>query len=101
MAARRRDALEAAARQCRTLGARSALAIPADAADATQMQALFRHAAALGGIDAWINIAGVAAFGPYERIPIEVQSRLVEVNLIGAMNGAHAACPGCSGATAA
>jgi short-subunit dehydrogenase len=38
-------------------------------------------------------MAGVAAFGAFERIPIEVQTRLVEVNLIGTMNGAHAALP--------
>jgi short-subunit dehydrogenase len=46
-----------------------------------------------GDIDVWINMAGLAAVGFFERIPMETQRRLIEVNLIGVMNGAHAVLP--------
>lgn len=96
LAARRRDALERAVRLCEEAGAASALAVPTDVTDAAQMRALAQAAARAsgdGGVDVWINMAGLGAFGPFERIPIEVQARTVEVNLIGAMNGAHAVLP--------
>jgi short-subunit dehydrogenase len=32
-------------------------------------------------------------WGPFEAIPLEAQARLVEVNLMGAINGAHAVLP--------
>ena len=92
LAARRRDPLEEVARLCRAAGAGGAAAVPTDVADAAQVTALARAAVDhFGGIDVWANIAGVAAAGPFERIPIEAQTRLVAVNLGGAMNGAHAA----------
>jgi len=46
-----------------------------------------------GGIDVWINNAGLSLWGPFAGISIEAQNRLVEVNLIGVMNGTHAALP--------
>ena len=68
--------------------------MPTDVAEPAQAQALARTAAErFGGVDVWVNMAGVAALGPFERIPIEAQRRLVEVNLIGTMNGAWAALP--------
>jgi short-subunit dehydrogenase len=94
LAARGVEGLEQAAQQCRQAGAALALAVPTDVADAAQVRALADAAvAATGGIDVWVNMAGLGALGPFEDIPAEVQRRLVEVNLIGAMNGAHAALP--------
>ncbi len=46
-----------------------------------------------GGVDVWVNMAGLSMWGPFEAIPPEAQARLVQVNLVGAMNGAHAALP--------
>jgi len=58
------------------------------------MQALARAATErFGGLDAWINMAGLSMWAPFEAIPPEAQARLVQVNLIGVMNGAHAALP--------
>jgi len=93
LAARRENALRGAAAQCEALGA-SALAVPADVIDPAQMQTLAQ--AALEGfseIDVWVNMAGLSMWGAFEDIPPEAQARLVQVNLIGVMNGAHAVVP--------
>jgi short-subunit dehydrogenase len=46
--------------------------------------------ARFGGIDVWANLVGVGAVGRFEDVPMEVHRRIVEANLIGHMNGAHA-----------
>jgi short-subunit dehydrogenase len=93
LAARREEALRKAARSCEALGAR-ALAVPTDVTDAGQMRALARAAVETSGrIDIWLNNVGVGVVGPFERAPIEDHRRVVEANLIGAMNGAHAVLP--------
>jgi short-subunit dehydrogenase len=93
LAARRLALLERAARDCAALGGR-ALAVPADVTDAAAVRGLARTAAeAFGGIDVWVNNAGMSLWGPFEAIPLEAQARLVEVNLVGAINGTHAVLP--------
>ena len=93
LAARRRPLLDLAARECEDLGGR-ALAVTADVTDAAQMRDL-AHAAAqeFGRIDVWINNAGMSLWGPFEDIPLESHARLVEVNLLGAINGTFAVLP--------
>src|SRR3954452_8082593 len=69
-------------------------ALPTDVADPAQTKALAQAALShFGGIDVWINMAGFAAVGPFERIPVETHRRLIEVNLIGVMNGTNAVLP--------
>ncbi|WP_207482267.1 SDR family NAD(P)-dependent oxidoreductase [Arenibaculum pallidiluteum] len=93
LAARRGDLLDRAAEACDALGGR-ALAFPADVTDARSMRALAEAAvAAFGRIDVWINNAGASLWGPFEAIPVEVQARLLDINLKGAINGSHAAVP--------
>jgi NAD(P)-dependent dehydrogenase (short-subunit alcohol dehydrogenase family) len=93
LAARRRSLLDLAARECDSLGGR-ALAVTADVTDAAQMRELARAAAdEFGRIDVWINNAGMSLWGPFEEIPLEAQTRLVEVNLLGAINGTFAVLP--------
>ena len=93
LAARRRELLEEAARDCEALGGR-ALAVPADVTDPAQTRELARSAvSAFGGIDVWVNNAGTSMWGPFEEIPLESQARLIELNLLGAINGSHAALP--------
>jgi hypothetical protein len=41
----------------------------------------------------WVNNAGTSMWGPFEEIPLESQARLIELNLLGAINGSHAALP--------
>ena len=93
LGARRYALLQQAARDCEVLGGRS-LAVTSDVTDPAQVRELARAAAsAFGGIDVWINNAGTSMWGPFEAIPLESQARLIEINLLGAINGSHAALP--------
>ena len=91
LAARRRGLLERAGQDCEGLGGRS-LVVPTDVTDPAQMRGLARSAAStFGGIDVWVNNAGTSMWGPFEAIPLESQARLIELNLLGAIYGSHAA----------
>jgi short-subunit dehydrogenase len=93
LAARREEPLRQAVRDCEALGVQ-AVAVPADVTDPARMYALAQAAVeTFGGIDVWINNAGLSLWGPFAGISIEAQNRLIEVNLIGVMNGTHAALP--------
>jgi NAD(P)-dependent dehydrogenase (short-subunit alcohol dehydrogenase family) len=93
LAARRRELLEQAARDCEALGVR-ALAVPTDVTDPAQTRELASTAAStFGGIEVWVNNAGTSMWGPFEGIPLESQARLIELNLLGAIYGSHAALP--------
>jgi NAD(P)-dependent dehydrogenase (short-subunit alcohol dehydrogenase family) len=93
LAARRRSLLDIAVRECDSLGGR-ALAVTADVTDPARMHNLVRAAERqFGRIDVWINNAGMSLWGPFEDIPLASQARLVEVNLLGAINGTFAVLP--------
>jgi NAD(P)-dependent dehydrogenase (short-subunit alcohol dehydrogenase family) len=93
LAARRRELLERAAQDCEALGGR-ALAVPTDVTEPAQVRELASAAAsAFGGIDVWVNNAGTSMWGPFGTISLESQARLVELNLLGAIYGCHAALP--------
>ncbi|HEV7518354.1 MAG TPA: SDR family oxidoreductase, partial [Thermoanaerobaculia bacterium] len=44
-----------------------------------------------GRLDALFNCAGIMRMGPFAEVPIEQQVLTVEVNVIGVLNGIHAA----------
>jgi NAD(P)-dependent dehydrogenase (short-subunit alcohol dehydrogenase family) len=93
LVARRRELLEQAVQDCEALG-RRALAVPTDVTDPAQVHQLAGAAAsAFGGIDVWVNNAGTSMWGSFEDIPLESQVRLIELNLLGAIYGCHAALP--------
>jgi short-subunit dehydrogenase len=93
LAARREALLRRVAKECEALGGR-ATTVPTDVTDAAAMRRLADVAAStFGGIDVWINNAGMSLWGPFEEIPLEAQARLLEVNLLGAINGSHAVLP--------
>jgi short-subunit dehydrogenase len=93
LAARGGDTLESVAEQCRQRGMR-AVAIPTDVAEHDQVQALARSAVSeLGRIDVWVNDAAVMAYGAIGEVPVDVQRRILEVNLMGTMFGSRAALP--------
>jgi NAD(P)-dependent dehydrogenase (short-subunit alcohol dehydrogenase family) len=93
LAARRRELLERAVQDCEALGGR-ALAVATDVTDPAQVRELAGAAAsAFGGIDVWVNNAGTSMWGPFEDIPLGSQARLIELNLLGAIYGSHAALP--------
>jgi len=93
LAARRRQLLEQAAQDCEALGGRT-FAVPTDVTDPAQVRELASAAAStFGRIDVWINNAGTSMWGRFEEIPLESQARLIELNLLGAIYGCHAALP--------
>lgn len=93
LAARRGDALEDTARQCRDLGAR-AIVVETDVTVEADVNTLAARAVEeLGGLDVWINNAAVTLFSPLEEAPFEEHKRVIETNLFGAMMGARTAMP--------
>jgi short-subunit dehydrogenase len=94
LAARREAVLQEVVAECERAGAR-AIAIPTDVTDAAAVARLARAASEHfeGRIDVWINNAGVGAVGEFEQVPIETHARVVGVNLLGYLHGAHAVLP--------
>lgn len=91
LAARGRSGLDEVARECEARGA-ATLVVPTDVSDHRQVQQLCEAAIArFGHVDVWINNVGIGVVGVFDRTPIEAHHRVVEANLIGHMNGAHAA----------
>jgi short-subunit dehydrogenase len=93
LVARSAGPLDDVVRECHSLGG-EALAVPADVAD----PAALRHAAAVaveryGGLDVWVNNAGVGVVGGFHKVAIEAHRRTIETNLLGSLHGAHAALP--------
>jgi len=93
LAARSPDTLAPIARECEDAGG-TALIVPTDVTDADAVQRLAESAIArFGRIDVWINNVGVGVVGLFDETPIEAHRRVIEANLIGHMNGAHAVVP--------
>ncbi len=91
LAARRLDALEDVADQCRAAGG-DAIAVALDVADPGALRTLAKAATdRFDRIDVWINNAGIYAIGPFEDVPEEVFDRVLAVNLSGAVAGSRAA----------
>ncbi|WP_158828297.1 SDR family oxidoreductase [Mucilaginibacter lacusdianchii] len=93
LAARQKDVLDEMVDLCDRLGGK-AIAVPTDVTDAEAVKKLAKDACIFGGsLDVWVNIAGIGALGEFETIPIEVHEQIIRTNLMGHINGAHAAIP--------
>lgn len=93
VAARRAQVLDTVADECRAMGG-EALAVRTDVTDPEAVWDLAQAAlSAFGRIDVWINNAGVGVFGPFAETDIALHRRTIEVNLLGAVHGAHAVLP--------
>jgi short-subunit dehydrogenase len=93
VAARREEPLETLADECRRMGI-EALAVPTDVTEPEAVEQLARRAEErFGGIDVWVNNAGVYLAGRFEDTPPEAFRRLMEVNFFGYVYGARAALP--------
>lgn len=93
LVARRDQPLAEVAAQCRRLGVR-ALTFHADTSEPAAMDHVAAEAVGqLGRLDAWINNAGVYLVGDVEDVPPEVFQRVLEVNVLGYVNGVRAALP--------
>ena len=94
VAARREEPLDSLIAECERINGQSALAVVADVADDVQVQRLADRAVQrFGGIDVWVNNAGVYAAAAFEDMPPDVFRRLMEVNFFGVVNGARVALP--------
>ena len=93
LAARNGEALDAVAARCRDLGA-EVLNVPTDVTDAAAVAALAERARdRMGAIDVWFSNVGVGAVGKFHEVPIEAHRRVIDANLIGHLNDAHAVLP--------
>lgn len=93
LAARGHDSLEAAAAECRALGA-EAVAIPTDVADEHQVKDLVATTTTrFGGIDVFVGNAGLFVYGLFDQTPVESFKRVVDTNLYGHVNAVKALVP--------
>lgn len=93
LAARREALLQELASECENLGAR-ALAVRADVTLYPHMENLLNEAIAFfGGVDIWINNAGVGAVGKFDEVPLEIHERVIKTDLIAYLYGAYAVLP--------
>lgn len=93
VAARRADLLDEVAAECESLGG-AALAVPTDVTDPEAVRQLAETALAqFGRIDVWINNAAAGVFGRFDEADLALSRQVVEIGLLGAMNGAHAILP--------
>jgi short-subunit dehydrogenase len=91
MIARGRERLEAAKREVEELGGK-AIVLPADVADAQQVEAAAeRVEKELGPIDIWVNDAMTTIFAPFLEITAEEFKRATEVTYLGQVYGTMAA----------
>ncbi|GAB2756098.1 SDR family oxidoreductase [Streptomyces bullii] len=92
LAARREEALEAAAEECARHRRARTLVVPTDTTDAGAVEELARRAVReFGRIDVWVNNAAVNAFGRFEDVPLEDFRKVLDVNVMGYVHGARAA----------
>jgi NADP-dependent 3-hydroxy acid dehydrogenase YdfG len=93
LVARRRDRIEALAKQIEAADGR-ALVIEADVTDREQAEGSVQETVeGLGRLDILVNNAGVMLLGPIEGAPVEEWDRMVNVNVLGVLYCANAALP--------
>jgi short-subunit dehydrogenase len=89
LAARRMNLLEEVARECEALGAR-AFPIETDVSNKNAVENVTNESVSrLGGIDIWINNAGVGAYGRFHEIPLEDHVKVVTTDLLGTLFGSY------------
>ena len=98
LVARRRDRIEALAKDIRSTQ-RRAVVIEADVTDRVQAEAAVQQTVdELGRLDTLVNNAGVMLLGPIGDAPVEEWERMVQVNVLGLLYCAKAALPHLLGA---
>jgi NAD(P)-dependent dehydrogenase (short-subunit alcohol dehydrogenase family) len=91
LGARRGVVVAELAASCGELGGK-AVGLTADVTDPEDVRALAEAAVAeFGGIDVWVNNAGVYAVGPFEDTPADVFDEVIAVDLLGVVHGSRVA----------
>jgi len=91
LAARNKRALKDAARECKKFGGQ-ALVVPTDVTLEEEVEELARQAVdTFGGIDVWVNNAGVGLYARFVDSPADDFRRVLETNLYGCIHGSRAA----------
>jgi short-subunit dehydrogenase len=93
LVARNEQALHEVARDVQARGGEP-LVFPADVSDPQQMENVAAETALrFGRIDTWINNASVVIYAPVENTTYEEFNQVMQVNLMGVVNGSKAALP--------
>jgi short-subunit dehydrogenase len=93
LVSRRKGALEELANECESFGGK-ALAVPADVCREKEVSAVVEQVMEkYGKIDVWVNNAAITLLGPFEETPLKDSRQVIETNVMGYMNGAHAVLP--------
>ena len=93
LAARGEEALAKAVETIERKGG-SAVSVVADVANEDDARRIAEMAiASYGGIDTWVNNAGVSIYGRLSDVPLEDARRLFDVNFWGMVHGCSAAIP--------
>lgn len=87
LAARSQEAMEQHLRELQ-VSEKRAIVVRTDVSDYQQVKALARRAVDhFGRIDAWVNNAAVSLYGEVDQLTVEEIRRVVDVNLIGQIQG--------------
>ncbi len=93
LAARREELLQELASECESMGS-NAIAVRADVTLYPHVENLVNEAIAFyGGVDVWINNAGVGAVGKFDEVPLEIHENVIKTDLIAYLYGAYAVLP--------
>jgi short-subunit dehydrogenase len=91
MSARNEAALREAAGEINMSGGRASVVV-ADVADPDQVDRIAEAARRdFGGIDTWVNNAGVSVYGRLTEVPLEDKKKVFETNFWGVVNGCRTA----------
>ena len=93
LAARGEAGLKDIAKRCRDAGGIAKTQV-LDVTDAAAVAAFAAEANdLLGGIDLWFSCVGVGVLGKYQDVPMAEHARVIDANLVGHKNAAHAVLP--------
>jgi short-subunit dehydrogenase len=89
VAARRKNLLKELMHEVEGLGT-EAMPVEADVAEERSVEKLARAAVKkFGGINVWINNAGVGAMGRFDEVPLEDHEQVINTNLMGTIYGSY------------
>ena len=93
LGARRKDRLDAAAKEISAAGGK-AISVAVDVTKRAEVEALIRAAVdSFGRVDVMVNDAGIMAIVPIEALKVEEWDRMIDVNIKGLLYGVAAVLP--------